>query len=109
MITSAFIDGDTLYCVFPSKSNNGVYIVEVQPQGDKLIITHECPAQRFKNRCSHVKEAITAYYTWKWWDPPRLLVEHNQTITLQPHWEQISVPGSLEDVVCGLEVDPNAP
>ncbi|GGK22681.1 hypothetical protein GCM10010965_14480 [Caldalkalibacillus thermarum] len=97
MITATFKDGKALICVIPSKTKSGVYLVRVEPQGENLVVSHLCPAKRFGNQCRHVQEAVECYRNWKYWEPERKIAERHQRIILQPHWEQIPVPQSLED------------
>ncbi|MCF6094535.1 hypothetical protein L1765_11230 [Microaerobacter geothermalis] len=104
MIISAFTDGIALYCVIPSKSRSGVYVVEVKPENERLIVSHACPAHRFKTKCTHVEEAISCYRQWRWWEfapwlPQKEIVPINRHITLQPQWEQIPVPGSEAEII----------
>lgn len=99
MITATFVDGDALICAIPSKSKNGVYLVRVETSEDKLLVTHSCPAKRFNNNCTHIEEAVRCYLLWRWWIRKGEIVEKSSQVTLQPHWEQIPVPGSLESVL----------
>jgi hypothetical protein len=99
MIISTFVNGDALICAIPSKSENGLYLIEVKPSGDTLMVTHYCPANKFKNECSHIQEAVACFYRWKWWLPQKEVVQRTSQIILQREWLQIPVPGSLEDVL----------
>lgn len=99
MITATFVNGDALICAIPSKTNNGIYLVEVKPRGEHLFATHYCPANHFKNKCSHIQESIDCYFSWKWWDIRREIVHRSSQIILQPEWEQVPIPGSLESVL----------
>lgn len=109
MVYATFTDGDALYCLIPSKSKNGVYFVEVKPNGRYLVVTHSCPALQMKKKCSHVQEALDSYRAWKWWEQYDGVKTKTYLITLQPKWEQIPVPGSIADVAKQIiEGDPNA-
>lgn len=109
MIQAAFTDGIALICVIPSKSKNGVYLVKVEPREDCIAVTHQCPAYRFHNDCSHVMKAVTCFYTWRWWEEPKPIVTIWEHITLNPEWDQIPVPGSTQDAIrLVIEGDPYA-
>jgi len=97
MITATFTDGAALICAIPSKSQNGLYLVRVEPVGEKgLKVTHYCPASRFKNRCSHVEEAVACYREWQWWEPEREeIITVSSTVVLRPEWKQIPTQNSL--------------
>ncbi|GGA56167.1 hypothetical protein GCM10007416_31680 [Kroppenstedtia guangzhouensis] len=97
MITAAFTDGIALICVIPSQSKNGTYLVRVETHGNELIVTHHCPAYRFKHTCSHMYEAVASYCEWRWWERPKTVRTVCRTVILQPDWEQIPVPGSVQD------------
>ncbi|MDQ0338155.1 hypothetical protein J2S00_000939 [Caldalkalibacillus uzonensis] len=99
MITATLKDGKALICCIPSKTKNGVYLVRVEPEGPFLVVSHFCPAYRFRNQCSHVEEAVQCYRNWRYWEPKREVIERRQRIILQPHWEQIPVPASMEEVI----------
>lgn len=99
MITAAFTDGIALICVIPSQSKNGVYLVRVETRGDELIVTHRCPGHRFKNTCFHMYEALACYFDWRWWERTKTVRTEHRTVILQPEWEQIPVPGSVQDAV----------
>ncbi len=99
MITATFKDGTALICAIPSRSKNGVYLVRVEPKGSFLLVAHICPAHRFGNRCSHVEEAVECYRNWRYWEPERKVKESRRHIVLQPHWEQIPVPSSMEEII----------
>lgn len=99
MITATFVNGDALICAIPSKTKDGVYLVEVKKQGDKILVTHYCPASLFKNNCSHVQEAVDCYLQWRWWDLRKEIVQRSSQIILQANWQQIPVPGSIEFVL----------
>lgn len=100
MVTATFTDGSALICVIPSRTKNGVYLVKVESYGDKqLVVTHSCPSHRFKNTCSHVNEAVKCYRKWRWWEHRKRVQTKKGYITLQPEWEQIPVPGSMQETV----------
>lgn len=99
MITATFTDGVALICVIPSKSKNGVYLVKVEPNGDELTVIHRCPAHRFHTMCSHVEKAVACYKQWRWWERPKTVRIESRAVILQPEWEQIPVPGSVQDTV----------
>ena len=98
MVTATFRDGKALICVIPSKTRDGVYLVRVEPEGESLLVSHSCPAYRYKNRCGHVDEAVQCYRNWRYWEPERKVVPRHQHIILQSQWTQIPVPASIEEV-----------
>ncbi len=103
MVTATFTDGDTLICVIPSKTKNGVYLVEVKLiDSNKLLVSHVCPAQKFNTHCSHVEQAVECYNQWKWWQRGREIITESRHITLKEQWEQIPVPGSARHVMGDL-------
>lgn len=109
MIEAAFTDGIALICVIPSKSQNGVYLVKVTPCENLLIVSHSCPSHRFGNPCSHTREAVKGFYTWRWWAEPLPIETDHQHVELDPEWDQIPVPGGMTDTVLQvIEGDPNA-
>ena len=101
MVTATFTDGVALICAIPSKSQNGLYLVRVEPVGEKgLKVTHYCPASRFKNRCSHVDEAVECYRQWRWWETDRReITTVSSTVVLKPDWKQIPTPKQLEEII----------
>ncbi len=99
MVKATFIEGNTLYCVLPSKSKSGNYIMSVENIEGKLVVTHSCPASKFKNECLHVREAVNCYLQWRWWEQLQGIVTVTKHVALQPTWEQIPVPGSIEDTI----------
>lgn len=110
MIEAAFTDGDALICVIPSKSQNGVYLVKVEPNKDNLTVSHSCPAHRFGNECSHVQTAVDCYYTWRWWEKPLPIETEHQFVVLDPEWNQVPVPGGITDTILHvIEGDSGAP
>lgn len=56
-------------------SNNGVYLVRVEPLKDELIITHECPACIQGRECRHIPFAEAIYKRWQWWEPDKQIRE----------------------------------
>lgn len=109
MIDATFTDGDSLICVIPSKSQNGVHLVKVTPREDSLIVTHTCPAHRFGNQCSHVQEAMDCYRQWRWWQKPLPVYTEHKFVVLDPEWEQVPVPGGVTDTMLRvIEGDSNA-
>lgn len=92
MITAAFTDGRALICLIPSTRHNGVYVVRAEPQGMDLIVSHDCPALKYKGTCSHVSEVATAYQAVQYWEPQKRVVVELRRIVLQSHWVQVPVP-----------------
>jgi hypothetical protein len=101
MITATFTDGVALICAIPSKSQNGLYLVRVEPVGEKgLKVTHYCPASRFKTRCSHVEEAVECYREWRWWEPKREeIITVSSTVVLRSEWKQVPTPQQFEKII----------
>lgn len=109
MIEAAFTEGNSLICVIPSKSNNGVYLVKVTSSEEALIIQHLCSAQKFDHECDHVQEAVTCFYTWRWWVKPLPVKTEPILMRLDPNWEQVPVPGGVMDtMMLVIEGDSNA-
>lgn len=83
---------DILYLAMPS-SRGGLYLVKVAPAAEGIEITHSCPA---KGQCWHQKAALEAYTKYRWWEPePEKVTFKNKVVLLDPHWEQIPVPGEI--------------
>lgn len=97
MIT--FSDEMALICAIPSKSQNGIYLVRVDPAGEELVISHTCPASAFGKSCLHVAEAVSLYERWQWWEPKKRIRTEVRRIVLQPHWQQIQLPSSPIDII----------
>jgi len=95
----AFTDGVALICAIPSNTQNGVYLVRAEPQGNKLIVSHDCPAARFGNECRHVPVTVAAYERYHWWEPKKRVVIVPKRIVLHPDWQQIELPLSPEELV----------
>lgn len=92
MITAAFTDGKALICLIPSSRHNGVYVVRAEPQGMELIVSHDCPALKYKGTCGHVSEVAAAYQAVQYWEPQKRVVTQQRRIMLEPHWVQVPVP-----------------
>lgn len=96
MIT--FTDGKALICSMPSTSQNGVYLVRVEPTGNHIVVSHDCPACHFGHkRCKHVELAVEAYERWQWWEPKKRVQSITRKIVLMADWEQITLPPSPEE------------
>jgi hypothetical protein len=96
MIT--FTDGKALICSMPSTSQNGVYLVRVEPTGNHIVVSHDCPACHFGNKkCKHVQMAVQAYERWQWWEPKKRVQSITRKIVLTADWEQIQLPPSPEE------------
>lgn len=92
--TETFAEGNILICVFPSSRSNGVYLVQVKPYQHDLVITHECPACRYKRQqhmCKHVTAALEAYKRWQCQEPYKRVHTVTQKIVLDPAWEQVQL------------------
>ncbi|MEM1505617.1 hypothetical protein RG959_19640 [Domibacillus sp. 8LH] len=98
MITAAFTDGDTLICAIPSERKSGLYFIVVCPEKGRLAVTYSVPG-RAENQALYVKEAVACYHVWHWWDPHTKVIVKTAPITLQPHWVQIPVPGTVQDII----------
>ncbi|GIP08178.1 hypothetical protein J1TS5_03480 [Paenibacillus macerans] len=96
----AFTDGKVLICVIPSSRQNGVYLVQAEPQFNDLIITHDCPACHYNSGyCKHVRIAVEAYERWQWWEPKKRVHTVTRKIVLSPDWEQVQLPPSPEEQI----------
>lgn len=101
----AFTDGVALIVVIPSRSQNGVYLVRTEPQGDKLLVSHDCPAVQFGRECRHVTQAAAAYERFHWWEPKKKVIPRTGRIVLRSDWKQIDLPPSPEERIRELIAD----
>lgn len=97
MITAAFADGDALICAIPSESKSGLYFVAVHTERDCLSVTFSGSGS-MENQLPHVKEAIACYHMWHWWEKRVKVIVRSAPIILRPHWIQIPVPGTVNDI-----------
>lgn len=97
MITAAFADGDALICAIPSESKSGLYFVAVHTDSNCLSVTFSGSGS-MENQLLHVKEAIACYHMWHWWEKRVKIIVRSAPIILQPHWIQIPVPGTINDI-----------
>jgi hypothetical protein len=99
VISAAFTDGRALICLIPSTRHNGVYVVRAEPQGMDLIVSHDCPALKYKGTCGHIAEAAAAYQAIQYWEPRKRIIIQQQRIVLEPHWRQGLVPKTATDQI----------
>lgn len=92
MITAAFTDGKALICLIPSDRHNGVYVIKAEPREMDLIISHDCPALKYKGTCKHIPEVAAAYQAVQYWEPQKQVVIEQQRVILRPDWYQVPVP-----------------
>ncbi len=103
MIKSTFTDGESLFVVIPSHSNNGVHIVAMRLNKDILEVTHHCERLHYgNNTCSHIQKAVQCFTEWKWWVRFRDIKIIEGRVHLQADWEQIPVPASIEDIAFSI-------
>lgn len=92
MITAALTDGKALICLIPSERQNGVYVVRAEPRGMDLVVSHDCPALKYKGSCKHIAEVAAAYQAVQYWEPQKRIVVEQRRIVMQPEWVPVPVP-----------------
>lgn len=97
MITAAFTDGNALICAFRSNLKRGRYFMAVQPEKDGLSVTYS-DSGNTDHQMPHIKEAVARYYMWRWWEQRTKVSVKSESVTLQPHWMQIPIPGTIQDI-----------
>lgn len=95
MIQATFTDGKQLICLMKQAGQTGILLVAVELEQNKLIV--QCPAAH--NHHVAVKEAADCFKCWKWWQKDRPLKVESAHLLMKPEWRQITVPGSIEDMI----------
>lgn len=98
MITAAFAEGDKLICAVPSESKSGLCFVAVRLEREYLSVTYS-GSGRMESQEAFIKEAIACYQMWRWWEKWTKTSVEFLPITLQPHWIQIPVPGTVQSII----------
>ena len=106
-IRATFTDGTALYYVVSSQIHYGNVIVKVENKNNTLVVSHKCKWNTIRSdlKCRHVLDAKRLYHAWRWHEPIDQVVYRCEKITLQPEWEIIHDPTSVEAIVTEVNAD----
>lgn len=108
-----FTDGTALYYVVPNcvAYNNdtilGNTLVKVENINFILYVTHQCKYNEIRSNvlCRHVIDADIYYKRWKRNERINKVVYQRGKIRLQPDWQQIKGPDSVDSFLGDVSID----